>query len=539
MKRTFFRACAVLFASAFPPLISQAEVRLPSIFGDHMVLQQGRILPVWGWADPGEVVTVRVSGQQGTTTTGPEGKWRVDLQALKGGREPVELIVSGKNTLTLQDVWVGDVWLCSGQSNMEWPLWDTTQGRAEVAQANHPGIRLFKVAHHPSLEPVEDCEGRWVVCAPESIGGFSAVAYYFGRDLHRNLGCPVGLIGAHWGGSLIQAWTSLEGLRSDPALEGCVRAFEEVVSNKAKYEEEYRVKTLPAWEAAYQKWLEEVRKPYEEAQRQWGGEVQKARKEGKPLPPAPVLARQMTGKPTCRSQSMNNPTVLFQGMIAPLVPYAIRGAIWYQGESNANTPSLYAQMLPALIADWRSHWGQGDFPFLFVQLPNLNTVTDWAAMREAQARALAVPKTGMVVTLDVGDPKDIHPRRKAEVGARLALAARRVAYDQELVSSGPTFERMQIEGERVRLSFQNVGGGLMAVPGGDGGVKGFVVAGNDGIFWPAEGRIENASVVVWSDAVKQPVAVRYGWASDPEVDLFNKEGLPAAPFRTDQWPLKR
>jgi sialate O-acetylesterase len=236
---------------------------------------------------------------------------------------------------------------------------------------------------------------------------------------------------------------------------------------------------------------------------------------------------------------MNNPTVLFQGMIAPLVPYAIRGAIWYQGESNANTPSLYAQMLPALIADWRSHWGQGDFPFLFVQLPNLNTVTDWAAMREAQARALAVPKTGMVVTLDVGDPKDIHPRRKAEVGARLALAARRVAYDQELVSSGPTFERMQIEGERVRLSFQNVGGGLMAVPGGDGGLKGFVVAGSDGIFWPAEGRIENASVVVWSDAVKQPVAVRYGWASNPEVDLFNQEGLPAAPFRTDQWPLKR
>ncbi len=537
MKKGTRGFCTGLSGMFFVLSPLRADVRLPAIFGDHMVLQQGRTVPVWGWAEPGELVTVTFQSRSAVATTGPAGSWRVDLPALEGPGESAELTVRGKNTVRFSDVLVGDVWVCSGQSNMEWPLWDTTQGRAEVASARYPEIRLFRVAHKPSLEPVSDCAGSWEVCTPESVGGFSAVAYYFGRDLHRHTGRPLGLIGSHWGGSFIQAWTSLEGLRSEDALKGAVTAFEEVVANRAKYEVEYYSKILPAWEAEYQDWLEMAKKPYEEARRRWAVEIQNAKKEGKPLPPAPAPARPMRGKPTCRSHSMNNPAVLFNGMISPLVPYAIRGAIWYQGESNANTPALYATMLPVLIADWRRQWAQGDFPFLFVQLPNFDTPAPWAALREAQTKALAVPATGMAVTVDVGDPKDLHPRAKAGVGARLALVARRVAYGEALVDSGPVFRSLQIEGGRAQIAFDNPGGGLVAHPVQEGLVKGFEVAGEERVFFPAQARIEQDTVWVWAAQVPRPVAVRYAWASAPEVNLTNREGLPARPFRTDEWPL--
>ena len=517
-----------------------SAVRLPAIFGDHMVLQQSSRLPVWGWADPGEKVTVSAAGQHVSATAGADGKWKVQLDALQRTGETIEIQIAGStNTIALKDVLVGDVWVCSGQSNMEWPLWATNNGRAEAAQANYPQIRLFKVAHKTSLEPLSDCEGKWVVCDPATAGGFSAVAYYFGRDLHRNLNSPIGLVGAHWGGTMIQAWTSLEGFEYDSALKGFTTAFHELAANRAKYEEEFNSKILPAWEQEYNKWMEEVRKPYDEACRGWAIEVQKAKQEGKPVPPRPEISRTMGGKPSCRTQSANNATVLFNGMIAPLLPFAIKGAIWYQGESNANNPALYGKQLPALIADWRKHWGQGDFPFLFVQLPNMTNPSDWAAMREVQLQTLAVPNTGMAITIDVGEHKDIHPKNKMEVGARLALAARHVAYGQDLVYSGPVYQRMQIEGQKARLTFAHVGGGLTIgleqAPGSS--LKGFAVAGEDKVFVPAEARIEKETVVAWSEKVPKPVAVRYGWASDPEVNLYNKEGLPASPFRTDDWPL--
>lgn len=537
MKTTFSSLLVTLAGMGLSTHGLRAEVRLPSIFGDHMVLQQGHTVPVWGWAEPGEDITVTFQTLRARTTATPEGTWRVDLPALPYGDEPAELTVQGKNRVRFTDVLVGDVWVCSGQSNMEWPLWDTTGGRSEVAKAHYPAMRLFRVAHKTSLEPVSDCEGTWVVCTPESSGGFSAVGYYFGRDLHRHTGRPLGLIGSHWGGSFIQAWTSLAGLRSDSAFGGAVAAYEQVVANRAQYEAEYYSKTLPAWEAESKRWVEEVKKPHEAAMRLWALEMQKAKKEGKPLPSSPGQPRPMQGKPTCRSESMNNPTVLFNGMISPLIPYAIGGVLWYQGESNANVPALYAKMLPALITDWRRHWGQGDFPFLFVQLPNLNTPADWAAFREAQSKALTVPATGMAVTIDLGDPKDLHPRAKAEVGTRLARIARRIAYGEPGVDSGPRFRDMQVEGSRLRIAFENAGGGLVANPAEDGRVKGFVVAGLDGVFFPAEAQIQQQSVIVWSEAVKQPVAARYGWASAPEVNLFNREGFPAWPFRTDDWPL--
>lgn len=339
---------------------SWAEVRLPAIFSDHMVLQHGIALPVWGWADTNEQVSVSIAGQRATATAGKDGRWAVKLEPLKATDKPIEFTVAGKNKIALTDVLVGEVWICSGQSNMEWPLWATINGREEAAKAHYPMMRFFKVGHKVSMEPQNDCSGKWGVCTSETAGGFSAVGYYFGRDLHRSMGVPVGLIGSHWGGTMIQAWTSLDTTKSDIAFQPIVKAFEDVIANKATYEEEYKTKTLPAWEEENKKWIEEVHKPHEEACRAWEAEAKKAKAEGRTVPAKPTIRRQPRGKPSCQTESANIPTVLFNGMVAPLIPFAIKGAIWYQGESNANNPSLYSKQLPALIADWRKHWGQGN-----------------------------------------------------------------------------------------------------------------------------------------------------------------------------------
>jgi sialate O-acetylesterase len=511
-----------------------------------MVLQQDVKLPVWGWADSGERVTVSAAGQKVAATAGQDGKWMVKLDAIKNTDQPIELVVSGKNTLTLKDVLIGEVWVCSGQSNMEYGLLGAHNAATEVPQANHSRLRLFKVAHKVAYEPQSDCEGTWEICTPQSANAFSAVAYFFGRDLHQTLGRPVGLIGSHWGATSAQVWTSLDTLRSRPDFKEFVNSFESFRASVGQLDEEYAKEILPAWEAEHKKWQEECYAPYQLASKQWIREVEKAKAEGKPLPSKPVL-KSPRPKPTCRTQIPNNTSVLYMGMIAPLIPYAIKGVIWYQGESNQGNPALYRTLFPTLITDWRNHWGQGDFPFLFVQLPNYSTPSDWPGLRESQLSALALPNTGTAITIDIGEADNGHPRNKIDVGRRLALTARHIAYGEDLVYCGPIYKSMEIQGDTVRLAFDHVGSGLTigtapsihqslppALPKSI--LKGFIIAGADKQFVTAQAKIEGDSVVVWSEQVSQPVTVRYGWASNPEVNLYNKEQLPAAPFRTDSNP---
>jgi sialate O-acetylesterase len=551
---------------------AQANVKLPAIFSDHMVLQQGVRVPVWGWAEPGEKVTVAVAGQKVTTTTGADGKWMVKLEPLKASAESMEMVVesSEASRLTFHDVIVGEVWVCSGQSNMAWPL-SATFSAPEIPKANYPQIRIFKVGYKPAYEPQTDCEGKWVLCTPETAATFSGVGYFFGRELHQALHTPVGMIGSYCNGTPAQAWTSLDGLRSAVALKEYVDSLEKLSANRAQIEEEYANKYLPDYESRLKRWKEEYQAPHELALRQWTPEVAKARKDGKPLPPKPELKQAAPPKYECRTRRGDNPTVLNNGMVAPLIPYAIKGVIWYQGESNCHNPIQYRTLFPALINDWRRMWGQPpssgsgvprgdpsagsgrDFPFLFVQLCSGAGEGDrLPLMREAQASALSLPNTGMAVILDCGEPKNpqLHPRNKRDVGGRLALLARKVAYGQKVVASGPVFRDMKVEGGKVRLSFDSVGGGLVigappkALPTDepnvpDSNLLGFSIAGSDQKFVPAQARIDGTNVLVWSDQINVPVAVRYAWRSDPfEANLYNKEQLPAAPFRTDDWRTK-
>ncbi len=574
MKTSLWNVCASLFAAACLASAARADVKLPAIFGDHMVLQQGAKVPVWGWAEPGEKVTVSLGGQKAEAITGADGKWLVKLEPFNVSAASLDLVVESSHAsrLTFHDVLIGEVWLCSGQSNMVWPL-SATFSAPEIPKANHPGIRLFKVGFKVAFEPQDDCEGKWVVCTPESVASFSGVGYFFGRELHQTLRTPVGLIGSYCSGTPAQAWTSMETLRSHEPLKGYLDYIEKLRADRAKIEADYDGKYLPAWEAEQKKWLEEFRKPYDQACEQWALEVKKAKSEGKPLPPKPELKQPAPPKYECRTRRGDNPTVLNNGMIAPLIPYAIKGVIWYQGESNANDPALYRTLFPALITDWRKQWGQppspdsrssqdgygghagvpwGDFPFLFVQLcSGAGDDVRMPLMREAQASALALPHTGMAVTIDVGEPENprIHPRNKRDVGLRLARVARHVAYGQDLVYSGPVYKGMTVEGDKARLAFDHLGGGLVigAAPNPkDGGaptipdstLKGFVIAGADRKFVPAQAKIEGATVVAWAEGIQTPVAVRYAWLSNPVANLYNKEQLPAAPFRTDSWAIK-
>ena len=541
--------CMSLLAVVFFAVPSRADVKLPAIFGDHMVLQQGSSLPVWGWADAGEKVTVSAVGQRVSTTAGADGKWMVKLDPIQASAKPIELTVSGKNAVTFKDVLVGEVWVCSGQSNMVWPLNATFTAKTEGPRANHPQLRLFKVGHKVAFEPQADCEGKWELCTPESASQFSGVGYYFGRELHQKLGIPVGMIGSYCSATPAQSWTSIEGLRSQGPLKEFADGFEKLKATRVQIEEEYANKVLPAWESQQKQWEQECRIPYEKACKEWEEQVKKAKAEGQPLPPKPQLTQQAPHKAECRTARADNAAVLYNGMIAPLIPFAIKGAIWYQGESNANNPPLYRTLFPTMIADWRKYWGRGDFPFLFVQLcAGAGDDVQMPLMREAQASALALPNTGMAVIIDAGEPKfpRLHPRNKRDVGLRLALMARHVAYGEALVYSGPAYKGMEAQGGKVNLSFNHIGGGLVigAAPNPmDGGepnvpdtiLKGFAISGADRKFVPAQAKIEGDRVVVWSDQVPQPVAVRYDWKSFPDGNLYNKEQLPAVPFRTDDW----
>ena len=490
---------AFLFACSL-----QADVRLHGLFTDNMVLQRGASVPIWGWADDGEAVTVEF-GDQIAKTKAKDGRWRVRLKKLKTG-EPGILKVTGKNNIELKNVVVGEVWLASGQSNMEWPITLTDSAEAASAKASNPMIRLFTVVRTKAEAPTNDVPrptnnipSRWTECSPVTVTNFSAVAYYFARDLQKALNVPVGIIHSSWGGSPAEVWMS-----------------ERVLNGNEEYKRDI-VDTYPTRKANFEIALAKFKKTQAQA-----------KKEGKEFTNAPPWG-------------VWRPTELYNGMIAPLIPFAIKGAIWYQGESNAGRAHQYRRLFPDMIKNWRDDWHQGNFPFLEVQLApfiadtNRPVHSTWAELREAQVYTTQkLPKVGIAVITDVGEEYDIHPRKKEPVGARLALAARGIAYGEKIVYSGPMYKGIKMKDGKAIISFSNVGSGLVAK---DGDLKGFTIAGEDRKFVAAKAEIAGDKVVVHSPSMGKPVAVRYGWTDFPVVNLWNKEGLPASPFRSDNFPM--
>ncbi|HOX08297.1 MAG TPA: sialate O-acetylesterase [Planctomycetota bacterium] len=646
-------------------------LKLASLFSEHMVLQQGVAVPVWGWASPGEEVTVTFTPGAGSgdakqsisAKAGADGRWQAALKPLKASSAPGRLAVraeGGGGECAVGDVLVGEVWLASGQSNMQWRVRDSVDGAAEVAAANYPLIRLFSVPNLVNEPPPVDVRAAWAVCSPESAAEFSAVAYFFGRELQRDFKVPIGLINSSWGGTRVETWTRREVLEADESFgaelaeyEKALRAIPRAERLAAMAEQQadpdgWLRKHVPAdpgnqgagrgwaraefddsawpemelpaiWQARGVRgngvvWFRlALEVPADWAGRDlalgigacdkhdityWNGEQvgatgwetrdawttsRKYRVPGKLVragrnvlavrvysyrngggitgPSADMkvapAAGAGAGKPLLlvgnwRYQvehdfgvvndasispwlvpNCNSPHALWDNMMLPLVPYALAGFIWYQGESNASNAADYRRRFPAMIRDWRRAWGGKPRPFLFVQLANYVSVGTWAGLREAQTMALAEPATGMAVAIDIGDPEDIHPRNKQEVGRRLALAAEHVAYGKELVYSGPLYRSHNVEGAAIRVKFDHVGGGLKA-KGGES-LKGFTLAGADRKFAAAEARIDGSDVVVSVQGVTKPAAVRYAWTDNPTCNLYNKEGLPASPFRTDAW----
>ena len=489
---------------------AEADVRLPSVIGSNMVLQRSMTLPIWGWAESGERVTVQVAGQTKSTTAGPDGRWRVTLDPLKTGG-PLTMTVSGKNKLTLKNVLVGEVWFCSGQSNMQFALRSANHAQAEIAAAKYPKIRLISVPLRGTQKPQYDFKGAWTECSPQTAARFSAVGYFFGRDLHKALGVPVGLIHCSWGGSSCEAWVKRSVLQSDPRYQPLLDRWKTV-------------------EATYDPDKAQAR--YQQQLAAWKKRAAQARKAGRKLPRRPRRPRNpLIGQ--------HRPANLYNGMLLSAMPYAIRGAIWYQGESNAGRAYQYRSLFPTMIRNWRDDWKQGDFPFYFVQLANFRAVkpdpgeSTWAELREAQSMTLKLPHTGQAVIIDIGAARNIHPKNKQDVGKRLALIALAKDYGQDVVYSGPTYKSKTVTDGKVVLSFDDLGGGLVAR---GGTLKGFAVAGTDRKFVWADAKIVGKTIVVSSPKVKQPVAVRYAWADNPVCNLYNKAGLPASPFRTDTWP---
>jgi len=511
-----------------------ADVRLPAVFSDFMVIQRDMPVPVWGWAEPAERVTVSLADQSVATSADAQGRWSVRLTPMSAGG-PLVMRVRGRNTLEIKEILVGEVWLASGQSNMEMNVASSLNPRQETS-VDYPAIRMFTVERAISDTPRTDLKGQWTAATAGRAGRFSAVGYYFARHIHVSLDVPVGIIHSSWGGTAAEGWTPPAAFDANPALKPIVDRYAAALAAYPAELEKFKFK-MGSWELM----------------------VKEAKAEGREPPRQPQPPRDPSTDPS-------HPSALYNAMIAPLVPYAIRGAIWYQGESNAGRPDEYAALFGAMIAHWRKEWGQGDFPFLFVQLANYMARRDeptdsgWARLREAQLRTLRTPNTGMAVAIDIGDAQDIHPKNKQDVGRRLALWALARVYGRQVVYCGPLYETMAVEGSSIRLRFSHVAGGLRAantpvtVGGPDqagdssqaalrgpevveaGKLEGFAIAGEDGRFVWAEARIEGETIVVSSSQVSRPVAVRYAWADNPACNLYNSAGLPASPFRTDDWP---
>jgi sialate O-acetylesterase len=511
--KSYWRLQWVILAVLTCVVTAAADVKLPAIISDNMVLQQGRQVAIWGTADAGEQVTVSLGEQRETATADANGQWKVELGPLKNGG-PMEMTVAGKNTITIHNVLVGEVWVCSGQSNMEMAVWNhgvfggVNNAEQEVAAANYPMMRLFIVKKAVAGKPQTDVQGQWVVASPATVGSFSAVGYFFGRDLLRTMKFPVGLIDSSWGGTEAEAWMNDATFQSDPELKVVADSWQQRIADFPHALEQYEQK-LGEWEKAA-----------EEAEA--GGKVALT------MPDGPKDPRSHPWRASG----------LWNAMIAPLTPYAIAGTIWYQGESNADFAYQYRKVFATMIQQWRSSWGEGDFPFLFVQLaswsPGAKNPDAWATLRESQEKTLALPKTGMAVAIDIGDSFDIHPKNKQEVGRRLALAAEGTAYGRKIEYMGPSYKSSRADNGTLRVRFTHVAGGLM-VHGPK--LTGFVIAGEDQQFFPAEAKLEGDEVVLSSPHVAKPVAARYAWENDPKCSLYNKVGLPAPPFRTDDWTV--
>ena len=497
------KVALLLALGLFTQTPARAVVKLPCLFSHNMVLQQGMPVPVWGWADEGELVTVQFQGQRGQSKT-KDGKWKVVFKNLRAGGPDV-LTVDGRNRIQLDNIMVGEVWICSGQSNMQWPMTQAFDPQADILNSDNPNLRLFTVERTKSDQPLEDLKQPWNVgkyawqpASKQSVPDFSAVAYYFGRELQKALKVPVGLIHTSWGGSPAEVWMS------QPALEA---------------NNQYKLDIVASYLVAHSK--------YTEAKAKYDQEAAEAKKAGKDPGPAP--------KPPGWK-----PAELYNGMIHPLIPYAIKGAIWYQGESNAGRAHQYRTLFPDMIKNWRKDWGQGDFTFLAVQLAPFMKIKDqpgessWAELREAQLLATKTAKIGLAVITDLGEENDIHPKKKAPVGERLALAARGLAYGEKIEYSGPVYKNLKMKKNEPIVSFDHTGQGLEA-RGGE--LKGFSICGADRKFVWGKAEIVGNTVVVTSPEVEKPVAVRFGWADYPVVNLWNKDGLPASPFRTDDFPM--
>lgn len=634
------------------------QLALGSMFSDHAVIQRNKPITIWGKADANATVQVSLKDVSKTATADDQGEWAVTLPAMKAGG-PYELTIkSGDQTITLQDILLGDIWICSGQSNMQWPVARANNADKEIAAADYPKIRLFTVGRNPSVQPVKEVSGQWKQASPETVPDFSAVGFFFGRELYQQLNIPIGLIDNAWGGMPAEAYTTRSTLESDPDLKPIVDRFIE------------RIENLPQAMAAHEKQLAETRKRIAEHgakelstgnlqnipnmglekgynqpdfddsnwptmplpstwerqglyldgvvwfrkqldipsdwagktltlkfgaiddsgiiyfngqkidktnqnpnlqytlpadivkagkavvalrvidNRRFGGirrgplEIQPADGSSDPINLAGPWRYRITA-PLVRKQkpagkeSPRNPAALWNGMTEPISPYAITGVIWYQGESNASRGYQYRPLFRSMINDWRDLFGD-DITFLFVQLANFrDPQTDpgegstWAELREAQAMALQLPKTGMATAIDIGEAYNIHPRDKQTVGQRLANNALAIQYGRDVTHQGPTFESMEVEGDQIRLTFKHTDGGLK-VKGDE--LTGFAIAGSDQQWYWADAEIDGNTVVVSSEQVQQPVAVRYGWANNPPVSLYNGEGWPAPPFRTDDWP---
>ncbi len=627
---------------------AKADVKLPRIFSSNMVLQQGIEIPVWGWADKGERVSVKLNNKSVRTKTDANGNWMVKLPVQEYGG-PYTLTIQGKNTIVFDNVMIGEVWICSGQSNMQFQVSQAINADQEIADANYSQIRLFQVPLEVAQFPKDDISsGEWVECSPETVAGFSAVGFFFGRNLRENLDVPIGLIHTSWGGTVAETWISPETIAEDPDFKNPMIELQQMNMNKYREEKLDQVKKIlggsipeedmgmaggkPVWSALDYNdndWKTIKTPMYWEAQGYmdidgigWyrkeiqlseanshsnltlhlgkiddsditfmnGVEIGKTdqydkervytidKKYIKPGKNMIVVRVNDTGgnggiwgDPKDQFITIGNekmdisgdwkfkiakakvsavnigpnsyPTLLFNAMINPLIPFGIKGAIWYQGESNAGRAKQYQRVFPSLINDWRMHWNQGDFPFLFVSLANFMQPVEvpgestWAELREAQTKTLSLPNTGMAMAIDIGEANDIHPKNKQDVGKRLALNALKIAYGKDVVNSGPMYNSVEFKNGKAYITFSEKGSGL-TINDKYGYLKGFTIAGNDKKFvWAKAELQDDGTVVVFSDEIEEPVAVRYGWADNPDdLNLYNKEGLPAIPFRTDSWP---
>ncbi|MGQ8338551.1 sialate O-acetylesterase [Sunxiuqinia sp. A32] len=628
--------------------VSFAEVKTARIFGSNMVLQKGLDNPIWGWADKGEKITVRFNNQEFKTKADKQGKWKVRLQKMEYGG-PYVLTIEGKsNTITYDNILIGEVWVCSGQSNMEWIVENVNNKEQEIAEANYPKLRMFTVPKKVSQVPIEDMDaGEWELCSPKNVGHFSAVGYFFARKLLKDLNVPIGMIHTSWGGTVAETWISPENIEKDEDLSSALAELNQLdlenykeqklakiknlfdgdiptndtglVNGKAVYasmdldENDWKSIETPAlWEsegfpdidgiAWYRKKVNltaeqassrstiHLSKIDDNDQTWINGQLVGATndhtleriypvesgilKEGENIIAVRVqdtgggggiygnkndcylsigdekisLAGEWKFKFTYVSPANTEvgpndyPTLLYNGMIKPILGYGIKGAIWYQGESNADRAYQYRRVFQTLIKDWRQHWGVGDFPFFWVQLANFMQAqkqpeeSAWAELREAQTMALELPNTGQALAIDIGNANDIHPRNKQDVGKRLALNALKVAYGKDFVNSGPMYESMEVDGNKVIVHFKSTGSGL-EVKDKYGYLKAFAIAGADKKFYWAKGiQLDENSIILYSEKVETPVAVRFGWADNPDdLNLYNKEGLPAVPFRTDTW----